>query len=232
MKKILIENKYPVSLIKRKGSKSIRLTYSAINGLRVTFPVWITYGYAIKFVNSKIDFIKKNYTEYRGISNNLEIASTYTVKFIRSDSENLYHKITSNQLLIYVPEKYDIYHSEVQEYVKRISLKILRDEAEYYLPKRLKYLANLHGFEVEKINIRVLKSRWGSCDSKKNITLNLYLMQLPTHIIDYVLIHELVHTINMSHNSMFWNKVGIFIPNYKEIKKELRLRQPIFSSSL
>ncbi len=232
MKNILIENKYPVSLIKRKGSKSIRLTYSPINGLRVTFPVWVSYSYAIKFVNTKIEFIKKNYSDYRGISEDFKIASLYQVKFIKTENEKIYHKINADQLEIYFPSRYDIYDQIVQNYTKKISLKILREEAEFYLPKRLKYLADLYGFNINKINVRVLKSRWGSCDTKQNITLNLYLMQLPGHVIDYVLVHELVHTINMSHNSIFWNKVGSFIPNYKQIKKELRLKQPIFSGNL
>ena len=231
MKNILIENKYPVSLIKRKGSKSIRLTYSPINGLRTTFPVWISYSYATKFVNSKLDFIKKNYKDYSGLSDDFEIASIYKVKFTKFEGKRINHKLTSSSLEIFIPNESEIHDTDVQSYAKRIGLKILRDEAESYLPKRLKYLADLHSFTIGKINVRVLKSRWGSCDSKKNITLNLFLMQLPDHLIDYVLIHELVHTINMSHNSIFWNKVGSLVPNYKQIKKELRIKQPIFSAN-
>ena len=227
MKQIILENKYSVSLIKRKGSKSIRLTYSPINGIRVTFPVWVSYSYALKFVNSKIEFIKKNYKSIQKITNYTKIGFKYNVKFLESDSEKFSFKIKENIVYINKPAKYSIFDELTQEYSRKICLKILRDEAEDYLPKRLLFLSKLHNFNYNQVNIRILKSRWGSCDSKKNITLNMYLMQVPNYIVDYVLIHELVHTTNMSHDKTFWKRVELLIPKYKDIKKELKTLQPI-----
>ena len=66
-----------------------------------------------------------------------------------------------------------------------------REAAKIYLPRRLKELADRHGFVYEKARVKNQKTRWGSCSSKRNINLNMRLMMAPDEAIDYVLIHEL-----------------------------------------
>ncbi len=233
MKTIILENKYPVSLIKRKRNKSIRLTYSPVNGIRVTFPVWVTYSYAIRFVSSKIDFIKENYKEYVGINEDNQIGRFHRIKFIKfNDLDKLKSKVTDDTVYIKLPKELNINDKEVQTFSKKICTKVLRDEAESFLPKKLIQLSQRYNFEFQQINIRTLKGRWGSCDTKGNITLNMFLMQLSDELIEYVLIHELVHTKVMSHNKLFWNHVGQIIPNYKLIRNKLKLEQPLFGSVL
>lgn len=66
------------------------------------------------------------------------------------------------------------------------------------------------------------KSRWGSCSSKKSISLNMKLLFLPEYLMRYVIIHELSHLTHMNHSHKFWAYVNKFEPNYKEFDKELR----------
>ena len=66
------------------------------------------------------------------------------------------------------------------------------------------------------------KSRWGSCSSKKGISLNMKLLFLPEYLMRYVIIHELCHLTHMNHSKNFWQHVGQFEPNYKELDAELR----------
>jgi predicted metal-dependent hydrolase len=80
----------------------------------------------------------------------------------------------------------------------------LRQEAKSYLPKELERLAKEHGFKYKSVRIQKSKTRWGSCSSKATINLSLYLMLLPAHLIEYVLLHELCHTIHMNHSPDFW----------------------------
>jgi len=81
----------------------------------------------------------------------------------------------------------------------------LKQKALSVLPSLLAQLAELHGFNYSKLTIRKSRSRWGSCSSKKSINLSIYLMLLPEHLIEYVLLHELCHTIEMNHSPAFWD---------------------------
>jgi hypothetical protein len=95
-------------------------------------------------------------------------------------------------------------------------------EAKEVLPQRLRMLADQHGFLVRDIRIKLLRSRWGSCNSKSEITLNSHLMLLPWHLIDYVLLHELTHTKVMKHGKEFWDKFKTYDNNVLVLRKEIK----------
>ena len=99
----------------------------------------------------------------------------------------------------------------------------LRRQAQSALPVRLAQLARLHGFQYSGVTIRKSRTRWGSCSSKKSINLSLYLMMLPEHLIEYVLLHELCHTVQMNHSPAFWALLDRCTGNKaKELRKEIR----------
>ncbi len=103
-------------------------------------------------------------------------------------------------------------------------LKELRKKAFEYLPSRLKTLADLYHFTYGSLRISASKSRWGSCSSKKNINLSLFLMKLPFHLIDYVILHELCHTVEMNHGPKFWELLDKCCNGKaKALRKELRV---------
>ena len=72
------------------------------------------------------------------------------------------------------------------------------------LPPRLEALAKKHGFRSSRCSVRNVQSRWGSCTSRGSINLNIHLVLLPDRLIDYVLLHELCHTVEMNHSDRFW----------------------------
>jgi predicted metal-dependent hydrolase len=99
----------------------------------------------------------------------------------------------------------------------------LRLLAKASLPEELAQLANKHGFTYKSVQIRKSKTRWGSCSSKKAINLSLYLMLLPKHLREYVLLHELCHTVHMNHSPIFWNLLDYCTNGKaKELRKELK----------
>ena len=99
--------------------------------------------------------------------------------------------------------------------------KALRQEAKAYLPRRLKFLAEQHGFAYSQVRFAHAKSRWGSCSSRSTISLNIMLMTLPNELIDYVLLHELNHTKHMNHSREFWVDLERVYPGAKIYKKKL-----------
>jgi len=114
---------------------------------------------------------------------------------------------------------------QMEQDYKILSIKfsdIDRNEARKILVKRLDELAKEHGFRYNRIFIRNQKTRWGSCSSKNNISLNIKLVRLPEKLTDYVIIHELVHTRIKSHNKKFYAELEQIINDRKSLDQELK----------
>ncbi len=102
------------------------------------------------------------------------------------------------------------------------------EEATNKLTCRLWEIARKHNFSFNKVKVRVMKSRWGSCSSKNDISLNAKLTGLPDRFINYVLLHELVHTKVKNHSVNFWFALNAHLHEAKRIDKELRQYHPGF----
>lgn len=93
------------------------------------------------------------------------------------------------------------------------------------LAEQIQNLADKHvqtqNVKYKKISIKDLRSRWGSCSVDKNLSFNLRLIFLPLDVVEYVVIHEICHLLEMNHSSRFWDHVAKIMPNYKVIRKTL-----------
>lgn len=109
---------------------------------------------------------------------------------------------------------------------KRVMLTSLgrldKTEAKVMLVNRLNRLAEEYGFHYNTITIRNQKTRWGSCSSRNNISLNIKLAVLPAKLIDYVILHELMHTRIKNHSKTFWQTLDVLVGNAKILAKELK----------
>jgi predicted metal-dependent hydrolase len=106
------------------------------------------------------------------------------------------------------------------------SIRALRKQATSLLLARLKQIAAEKGLSYRSSAIKQLKSRWGSCDQHANITLNLYLVQLPWHLIDYVILHELAHTQVLHHGPDFWDVLERLQPNARSLRRAMKEYRP------
>tara|TARA_B100001250_G_C19522378_1_gene666555 strand:+ start:45 stop:611 length:567 start_codon:yes stop_codon:yes gene_type:complete len=88
--------------------------------------------------------------------------------------------------------------------------------------RRVKQLARENGFKHNKITIKLMKSRWGSCSSRNNISINILVGHLPKRLQDYIFMHELMHTKIKNHSKHFWNELGKVVDDLKELRRELR----------
>ena len=95
-------------------------------------------------------------------------------------------------------------------------LRRLADEALKRIPERVRHFAPLVGVTYGGITIRNQHTRWGSCSSKGNLNFNCLLMLTPDHVIDYVVVHELCHRLEMNHSARFWAQVERVLPNYRQ----------------
>jgi predicted metal-dependent hydrolase len=100
--------------------------------------------------------------------------------------------------------------------------KHLRQQATKELPTRVMELAELHGISVERVTVRNQRTRWGSCSRRGTISLNWRLIQTPTLVRDYIILHELAHRRQMNHSQKFWDEVTRLCPGYLEAEKWLK----------
>ena len=96
-----------------------------------------------------------------------------------------------------------------------------RNKARKKLVGRLNELSEQHGFSYNKVFMRNQKTRWGSCSAKNNISLNMKLIRLPDEMIDYVLLHELVHTRIKNHTNEFWTELSRLVGDAKKTDRRL-----------
>ncbi len=99
---------------------------------------------------------------------------------------------------------------------------INRNKARIILAARLNQLAKEHGFKFNKFFLRNQKTRWGTCSSKNNISLNINLIRLPHKLQDYVILHELVHTKHKNHSKKFWAHLDKFVGDAKKLRKKMK----------
>lgn len=173
----------------------------------------------------------------------------YNVEVRRSKRKSATIKITADmQIVVFVPlyvsdneiEKMVISKSKwIDEHMLKVQstidersklekitfeqVKELADQAVEYIPKRVKYYAEKENFVYNKITIKNLVSRWGSCSTKGNLNFNCLLMLTPDYVIDYIVVHELCHLREMNHSEKFWAEVEKIMPDYQ--RAELWLKQ-------
>lgn len=151
-------------------------------------------------------------------------ATTFRTHIFRTERENFYMRLEEGTLHIACPLETCFEREEVQSLLKSMLEKAFRHEAKRLLPQRIARLAQQHGFTLTGVKINNSKTHWGSCTQRKSVNLSLYLMLLPWHLVDYVLLHELCHTIEMSHSERFWKLMDKVTDN-----QAIRLRNELKS---
>lgn len=229
-KEIHIEGVGKIHVNRSNRARRLNITVKPFKGVRVSVPATMSYSSAARIVFQKSEWIKnalrkvreveEEYSEY----NKLTEYSTRKHKLVFTSSINgdITVSIRSGKIEVMHPKAFSIESKEVQFMVRKGIVEALRIEAGEELPKRVQSLALKHGFEYNKLALKNIRSRWGSCSRVNNINLSIHLMTLPDHLIDYVILHELVHTRIKNHGSKFWKELDKFSPGSKVLDRELR----------
>ena len=150
---------------------------------------------------------------FRGV----RVAVPYRVSFNKAE-EFVHSKIDWIKMQL---EKMKQYEREYN-FTSGVNDNIDKTRAKSMLTGRLKYLAGKHGYTYNRVFIRNQRTRWGSCSHKNNISLNMKLVLLSEELMDYVILHELVHTHRKDHSKAFWTEMDKLVGDGKKISSRLR----------
>ncbi|HSX34034.1 MAG TPA: SprT family zinc-dependent metalloprotease [Candidatus Saccharimonadales bacterium] len=222
-----------VTLYKRKGNRSLRLSISTTGEVRVSMPYWLPYKAGEKFALSKLEWIAAHRLPERAhLQHGQSVGKAHHLHITpSSQATRVTTRLKDYQIHISHPAAYGYDHPDVQKAAHSAAIRALRKEAEQLLPQRLRQLAQQEEFSFSSVAIKQMKSRWGSCSAQQEIILNLFLMQLPWHLIDYVLMHELTHTKVMQHGAPFWQEMERHVPHAKRLRKEMGNYHPVLTSA-
>ncbi len=225
---IVIDGLGEVRLARRAGMSRLRLTVTP-RGPLLSMPWYTPRVVALSFLSKHRDWLQANLHAHQTaqIAPGAQIGKTHSVRFVFTTGAHVTTRTARSMITVAHPRSMTYDDPRVQAKAQQAAIKVLKNEAERFLPKRLALLANQHGFTYAEVKVRRMTSRWGSCSSTKLITLNIFLMQLPDYLIDYVLIHELVHTVHLDHSAEFWRTFERALPGAKQLRKSIKARSPV-----
>lgn len=227
-KQFYLESVGLVTIAKKPGNRHIRLRVSPKGEVKVSLPSWVAYQAGVSFVHKNLDWISKQQavSSQASLKNGDQIGKYHRLVFVseavRVDAVKT--RLTPTEVRISTalgPES-----ATAQTKAAQACERALKAEGIQLLPQRLTQLAKTHGYKYGDVAIKRLTTRWGSCSTHNNIVLSSYLIQLPWHLIDYVLVHELVHTVHKHHQAAFWDELTSKLPAAKLLRKELKHWRP------
>lgn len=212
-----------------KSIKAKRMRINILsNGLKVILPKGFNENDGMKFVEKVREKLRQRQSKIQ--HKNILISDekpfqtlTFNVQVKKTARQDIFSTLKQGELLIEYPDHLDYNDSAVQEYFWNSINYFLKKEAKRLLPHRTWELADTFGFKFTDVKIQPSKTRWGSCNHKKNINLSYFLLLLPQHLIDYVILHELCHTVEMNHSDKFWQLMDKVTNNQsKSFRHELK----------
>ena len=219
-----------VAFFRSYRAKQLNITIKPFKGVRVSVPVSVSFKKAKQETEERIGWIKSHLYKMQKAENlftvfNLDTkfqTRTHHLEIKVSDIDILKSVLRDNVIAITIPQSNKIEDGAVQTEIRKAIERAWRKEAKEYLPERVKALAEKHNFKYKNVSIKNTRTRWGSCSFINNINLSIHLMRLPNYLIDYVILHELVHTKVKNHSKYFWNLLEIVSGNAKKLDREVK----------
>lgn len=218
----------PFTVKKHTRARRVKLKIS-LQGLELIIPPRFNVKHIPDILKNNREWIEKKlgktreklqFLEQQPLPNEIRLSAinqVWRMTYIPSDNKKIKLFSQREQELVLLG---DIQNKKI---VKEILNAWVKQQANFYLPLLLKACSEKLQLTYKKISIRSQKTRWGSCTSKKVISLNYKLMFLPAHLVTHVLIHELCHTVFLNHSSAFWRLVASFDSDWKSNARALRL---------
>lgn len=211
-----------------KNIKNIHLRILPPDGkVRITTPVRISSETLFSFVQSRIDWIKKNQqkiinrnkhhlNEYRNGEIHYFLGNKYELNVIAVSGKE---KIIIDECIITLYTK--INSTKAQR--KKILEDFYRDQLKNIIPNYINKWEKILNVQVNEFGVKRMKTRWGTCNIRAaRIWLNLELVKKPIDVLEYIIVHEMIHLLERSHNQRFKSLMSKYLPNWKNLEKQLK----------
>jgi predicted metal-dependent hydrolase len=214
-----------VSVELRRSKKAKNMSLRAdVHGICIVAPTNESENVISDFVQRKASWIFKTYQYYLRIKEKiggefqrgtiLFLGNRYRI-IITKDMVREYAVVSENLMQI-------TFHVKDRRSYKRYLHVWYKEQTRKILEERISFLSKRFYPSYNKVSVRALRSKWGSCSKNGNLSFNHLLAMLPMNVINYIIVHELVHLIEFNHSKKFWRHVGSAIPDYREHRNWLR----------
>jgi len=210
----------------RSNRRTLALIINSDNELIVRAPLFTSTEYINKFIHKHKNWILKKKEK---------LNSMVSVKKKYIDGEEFLYLGRPYKLKIISTKKNDVTLDEDIKISirgsgdpKKILTKWYKEQARIVIEELVKKYSKETGIKYSSVKISSAKSRWGSCNSKGGISFTWRLVMAPLDVIEYVVVHELVHIVQRDHSKRFWSKVGYIYPDYKIKRAWLRVHSREF----
>lgn len=208
-------------LIERSNRKTLSLFVMKDGNVVVKAPINLNDEVIERFVNEKQNWIREKLALVNQTKSKFEDVMQYKKFLLYGNKYSLLladvKKIeTNDNFQIVIPQKTEPQNilKVLRSWYKKIAKSILQD--------RLNFLEDRVRLKSTAMKISDCSGKWGSCSSKGLIRFNWRVILLPPAVIDYVIIHELCHLVEMNHSKNFWRQVCTFLPNTPKLKEEIK----------
>lgn len=203
-------------------------------GIRLSMPYWTPYSVGVAFAMQQQTWLKTELANQQAalLQPGQKVGKLHHLHFEQiSHAQSATSRVTTTKIIIKIYSHESPTDASVQLRAKKAVHRALKKETEQLLPPRLARLAAQHGFSYRSVSVKQLKRRWGSCDNEHAIILNFFLMELPWDLIDYVLLHELTHTVHLHHGPDFWSRLKQVSPRALDLRHQINRYRPIIQGN-
>ena len=222
---------YNLKLTDRK--KTIGLEIDLHEGLSVYAPKHLSINEIETSLHKKSKWIIKKIDKIAEIRKNLSKKEflpgekfllrgrNYRLSVIRKENVIPYLEFKMGKFIAEIPK--NLPEGDYEFILRPLFLEFYFKKAQQIVNERINKYATYLDKKPEKVRVKELKNKWGTCTGKNSISINWRLVFAKTSIIDYVVVHELCHLKNKNHSKKFWKQVETILPDYKNSKEWLRV---------
>ena len=205
----------PIDRLVRTHRKTVAIVIERDGQLTVRVPLHLSVPRIQAFVESHADWIAKNRIRLQAASpppvhryvdgeTFLYLGHAYPLSIVPA----------RHPALIFDGDSFRLAKSSLPK-AQEVFVHWYKQQARRFLAECVPAIAGKHAFRYQKIRISSARTRWGSCSSTGTLSFTYRLIMAPAEVVDYVVMHELVHTQIKNHSKTFWNKVGELMPDYR-----------------
>ena len=221
-----------VTVSRTRRATRIALSVRPDGSVRLSYPMFVSQRRALRFLDEKCDWIMANRQRMESRYGAEPLGDNYrtrqhTLHFEPANVEKTSVKIKDGRVVVKYPAGLDTTSGEVQSVAEKGIVEALRIEAREALPGMAARLAAQHGFRCGDVRVKASRSKWGSCTARNDINLSLFIALLPDHLAEYIVLHELCHTVHKDHSERFHALLDRATGGRsKELNRELRSYRP------